>query len=67
MAESLPEGQEARAALRRLLNGQYGIKDMYVGVPVVIGAGGVERIVEIALNADGKGGVRKSCARGEAN
>ncbi|MCB1453290.1 MAG: malate dehydrogenase, partial [Rhizobiaceae bacterium] len=27
-------------------------KDLYVGVPVVIGAGGVERVVEISLNAD---------------
>jgi malate dehydrogenase len=32
------------------LNGEYGIKDLYVGVPVVIGAKGVERIVEIQLN-----------------
>jgi malate dehydrogenase len=46
----LPQGQEARAALRRHLNGQYGVKDIYVGVPVVIGAGGVERIVEIDLS-----------------
>ncbi len=33
------------------LTGQYGVKGLYVGVPVVIGAGGVERIVEITLNA----------------
>ena len=32
------------------LSGQYGVKNMYVGVPVVIGAGGVERIIEIDLN-----------------
>jgi malate dehydrogenase len=32
------------------LSGQYGVKDLYVGVPVVIGAGGVERIVEINLS-----------------
>ena len=32
------------------LAGQYGVNDMYVGVPVVIGAGGVERIIEIAFN-----------------
>jgi malate dehydrogenase len=31
------------------LNGEYGIKDLYVGVPVVIGAKGVERVVEIEL------------------
>jgi malate dehydrogenase len=32
------------------LNGEYGIKNLYVGVPAVIGAKGVERIVEIQLN-----------------
>jgi malate dehydrogenase len=31
------------------LTGQYGIKNLYVGVPVIIGAGGVEKIVEIEL------------------
>ena len=48
-----------------LLTGEYGIKDLYVGVPVVIGAGGVERIVEIELNADGEGRVRQVLCRGE--
>jgi len=33
------------------LNGEYGIKDLYVGVPVILGAGGVERVVEIDLDA----------------
>src|SRR4029453_17648960 len=32
------------------LTGQYGVDGLYVGVPVVIGAGGVERVVEIELN-----------------
>ena len=32
------------------LTGQYGLKDMYVGVPVVIGAGGVERVVEFPMD-----------------
>lgn len=36
------------------LNGQYGVKDLYVGVPVVVGAGGVEKVVEINLNAEQK-------------
>jgi malate dehydrogenase len=36
------------------LTGQYGVKDLYVGVPCVIGAGGVEKIVEIELNAEAK-------------
>ena len=34
------------------LTGQFGVDDLYVGVPVVIGAGGVEKVVEISLNAD---------------
>ena len=32
------------------LSGQYGVKDMYVGVPTIIGAGGVERIIEVEFN-----------------
>ncbi|WP_196260184.1 malate dehydrogenase [Pelagibacterium limicola] len=36
------------------LSGEFGIKDMYVGVPVVIGAAGVERVVEIELNGSEK-------------
>jgi malate dehydrogenase len=36
------------------LTGQYGVKDLYVGVPCVIGAGGVEKIVEITLNSEQK-------------
>ena len=42
------------------LNGEYGLKGMYVGVPVVIGAGGVERVVEISLNEDEKKMFNKS-------
>ncbi len=44
------------------LNGQYGVKNLYVGVPVVIGAGGVERIVEIKLNAKAQKGFGVSVA-----
>ncbi len=36
------------------LNGEYGVKDIYAGVPVVIGANGVEKVVEIALDEDEK-------------
>ena len=43
------------------LTGQYGISDLYVGVPVVIGAGGVEKIVEISLNDNEQAAFDKSC------
>jgi len=42
------------------LNGEYGEKDVYVGVPVVIGGNGVEKIVEIDLNTDEKAEFKKS-------
>jgi malate dehydrogenase len=42
------------------LTGQYGVKDLYVGVPAVIGAKGVEKIVEISLNPDEKAMFDKS-------
>jgi malate dehydrogenase len=43
------------------LSGQYGVKDLYVGVPVVMGANGVERIVEISLDPSEKAMFDKSC------
>jgi malate dehydrogenase len=42
------------------LNGEYGLKDIYVGVPAVIGAGGVERVIEFDLNAKEKAMLSKS-------
>jgi malate dehydrogenase len=42
------------------LTGQYGVKDLYVGVPTVIGAKGVEKVVEISLNPDEKAMFDKS-------
>jgi malate dehydrogenase len=42
------------------LDGQYGVKGTYVGVPVIIGENGVEKIVEVALNDEDKAGFQKS-------
>ena len=62
MAEAYLKDQKRVLPCAAYLTGQYGIKDLYVGVPVVIGAGGVERIVEIELNAEEKLAFEKSCA-----
>lgn len=44
------------------LNGEYGIKDIYIGVPVIVGKDGVEKIVEVTLTKEEKAQFRKSCA-----
>lgn len=54
MAESFLKDQKRVLPVAAHLTGQYGQKDIYVGVPTVIGAGGVEKIVEIELNAEEK-------------
>ena len=61
MAESLLKDKKRVLPCAAWLTGQYGVKDLYVGVPVVIGAGGVERIVEIQLDAAEKAAFEKSC------
>lgn len=52
MAESFLKDKKRVLPCAAHLNGQYGEEDLYVGVPVVIGAAGVERVVEISLNKD---------------
>src|SRR5881296_2438798 len=50
MAESYLKDKKRVLPCAAYLNGEYGVKDLYVGVPAVIGAKGIERIVEIQLN-----------------
>ena len=54
MAESYLKDQKRVLPVAAHLTGQYGVKNMYVGVPAVLGAKGVEKIVEIELNAQEK-------------
>ncbi len=52
MAESYLKDKKRVLPCAAYVDGQYGLKATYVGVPTVIGSGGVEKIVEIALNAE---------------
>ncbi|NDE90582.1 MAG: malate dehydrogenase [Alphaproteobacteria bacterium] len=52
MAESYLKDKKRVLPCAAYLTGQYGVKDLYVGVPVVIGAGGIEKIVELKLSAE---------------
>jgi len=54
MAESFLKDKKRVLPAAANLTGQYGVDNLYVGVPVVIGAGGVERIVEIELKDEAK-------------
>jgi len=62
MAESYLKDKKRVLPCAAHLTGQYGVNDMYVGVPIVIGAGGVERIVEVSFSGDEKAMFEKSVA-----
>ncbi|HEY4162378.1 MAG TPA: malate dehydrogenase [Dongiaceae bacterium] len=62
MAEAYLKDKKRVLPCAAQLNGEYGVKGLYVGVPVVIGAGGVERVVEIDLNKAEKAMFDKSVA-----
>ena len=62
MAESYLKDKKRVLPVAAQLSGQYGVKDMYVGVPTVIGANGVERIIEIDLDKNEKAEFDKSVA-----
>ena len=62
MAESYLGDKKRVLPCAAHLNGQYGIKGLYVGVPAVIGAGGIERIVELSLTARERNRLAKSVA-----
>ncbi len=60
MAESFLFDRKRVLPVAALLEGEYGIKDFFIGVPAVIGAGGVEKILELDLEASEKAELEKS-------
>ena len=60
MAESYLKDKRRVLPCAAHVDGAYGIKGLYVGVPAVIGAGGIERVVEIKLDADEKAQLKNS-------
>ncbi len=62
MAESYLKDQKRLLPAAALLKGEYGYNDVYLGVPVVLGGKGVERVVEIKLSANEKTMLDKSVA-----
>ena len=60
MAESILRDKKRLLPVACYLNGEYGEKDLYLGVPAILGAGGVEKIVDLKLSADEKTALAKS-------
>ncbi len=52
MAESILKDKKRVLACACLLEGEYGVDGLYVGVPCVLGAAGLERVIEVELDAD---------------
>jgi len=62
MAESIIKDRKKILPCAVFLQGEYGLKDLFIGVPVKLGAGGVEEIIEITLTADEKTALQNSAA-----
>lgn len=62
MAESFLKDKKRMLPCAAHLSGQYGIEGLYIGVPAIIGAAGIERIAEVKLEGDDKAGFDKSVA-----
>jgi len=62
MAESILKDKKKILPCAAYLQGEYGIQDLFIGVPVKLGAKGVEEIIEITLTDEENQGLQKSAA-----
>ena len=62
MAESYLKDQKKVLPCACYLSGEYGLSELYIGVPAVIGGAGVERVIEIELNDAEKQALAKSAS-----
>jgi len=60
MAESYLKDKKRILPAAAYLNGEYGVRGLYVGVPVIIGKNGVEKVIELQLSAEERTGFQKS-------
>ena len=60
MAESYLKNLKKQLPCAVYLNGEYGVKNIYAGVPVILGSSGVEKIIELELTSDEKASFKKS-------
>lgn len=60
MVEAIIKDKKRVIPCAAYLEGEYGLNDLYFGVPIILGAGGVERIIELPLNEEEKALLQKS-------
>jgi malate dehydrogenase len=60
MAEAIVRDQKRILPCSAWLNGEYGMKGLFLGVPCKLGRGGIEKIIEVELTADEKAALKKS-------
>ena len=60
MAESYIKNLKKQLPCAAYLNGEYGVKDLYAGVPVIIGSKGIEKVIEISLSEQERADFEKS-------
>jgi malate dehydrogenase len=62
MAEAILKDKKLIIPAAAYMNGEYGLNDMYFGVPVMLGEGGMEKIIEYKFDAEEKAMFEKSAA-----
>jgi malate dehydrogenase len=60
MVEAILKDKKRVLPCSAYLEGEYGLRDIYFGVPVKLGAGGIEKIIEVELNQEEQGAVKRS-------
>ena len=60
MAECYLKDSKKQLPCAAYLNGEYGVKNIYAGVPVILGSSGVEKIIELELTSDEEASFKKS-------
>ncbi|MDD2904443.1 MAG: malate dehydrogenase, partial [Syntrophales bacterium] len=62
MAEAILKDQKRVVPVSAYLYGEYGLNDLFFGVPVILGAGGIERIIPLKLSQEEEAMLQKSAA-----
>ena len=62
MAEAILKDQKRLVPVSAYLDGEYGLEDIYFGVPVILGAGGIEKILPLKLTKEEEAMLQKSAA-----